>query len=66
MTKTIRDNYRIYSLIMILNARTIISVKCGFFEMLNMNHLTMLLPRSRVHVNLSNDLGSYVVEDIPF
>jgi hypothetical protein len=34
--------------------------------MLNMNHLTMLLPRSRVHVNLSNDLGSYVVEDIPF
>ncbi len=44
MTKTIRDNYRIYSLIIILNARIIVNVRCELFKMLNMNNLTMFLP----------------------
>ncbi len=43
MTKTIGDNYRIHSLIIILNARIVASVRCGLFKMSNMNHLTMLL-----------------------
>ncbi len=65
MTKTIGDNYRIYNLIIILNAKIVVSVRCGFFKMSNVSHLTMLLPRNRVHVSFSSDLGSYLVEDIP-
>ncbi len=48
MTKTIRDNYTIYSLIIILNARIIANVRCGLFKMSNVSHLTMLLPNSEV------------------
>jgi hypothetical protein len=44
MTKTIGGNYRIYSLIIILNAKIVVSVKCGLFNMSNVSHLTMLLP----------------------
>jgi len=44
MTKTIRDNYRIYNLIIILNVRIVVSVRCGFFKMSNVSHLTMFLP----------------------
>ncbi len=45
MTKIIKDNDPIYSLIIILNARIIVSERCGLFKMsLNVNHLTMLLP----------------------
>jgi hypothetical protein len=43
MTKTIGDNYRIYNLLIILNARIIASVRCGLFKMSNVNHLIMLL-----------------------
>jgi len=38
------DNYRIYSLIIILNAGIVANVRCGLFKMSNVNHLTMLLP----------------------
>ncbi len=44
MTKTIGDNYRIYNLIIILNVRIVASVRCRFFKMSNVNHLTRLLP----------------------
>jgi len=33
VTKTIGDNYRIYSLIIILNAGIVASVGCGLFKM---------------------------------
>jgi hypothetical protein len=44
VTKTIRDNYKIYSLIIILNAGIVVNVRCGLFKMSNMSHLTMFLP----------------------
>jgi hypothetical protein len=44
VTKTIGDNYRIYNLIIILNVGIVASVRCRFFKMSNMSHLTMLLP----------------------
>jgi hypothetical protein len=44
VTKTIRDNYRICSLIIILNVGIVASVRCGLFKMSNVSHLTMLLP----------------------
>jgi hypothetical protein len=65
VTETIGDNHKIYSLIIILNAGIVDSVRCGVFKMSNVSHLTMLLPGNRVCVNFSSDLGSYVVEDIP-
>jgi hypothetical protein len=66
VTKTIGDNHKIYSLIIILNVRIIVSVRCGVLKLSNLSHLTMLLPRNRVRVNFSSDPGSYVVvEDIP-
>jgi len=43
VTKTIGDNYRIYSLI-ITYAGIVASVRCGLFKMSNVSHLTMLLP----------------------
>jgi hypothetical protein len=49
VTKTIRDNCRIYSLIIILYARIVASVRCGFFKMSNVNHLTMLLPKRELN-----------------
>jgi hypothetical protein len=51
VTKTIGDNYRIYSLVIILNARSIANVRCGLFKMSNMSHLTMFLPRIRWPLN---------------
>jgi hypothetical protein len=33
LTKSIRDNYRIYSLIMIIIARILVNVRCGLFKM---------------------------------
>ncbi len=44
VTKTIRDNYKIYSLIIILNGGIVVNVRCGLFKMSNMSHLTMFLP----------------------
>jgi hypothetical protein len=52
MTKTIRDNYKIYSLIIILDARIVASVRCGLFKISNMNLLTMLLPRIGLYANV--------------
>jgi hypothetical protein len=49
VTKTIRDNYRIYSLIIILNARIVASVRCGFFKMSNVSQITMLLPKRELN-----------------
>jgi hypothetical protein len=46
VTKTIEDNYRIYNLIIILNAGIVASVRCGLFKMSNMINLTMLLPQN--------------------
>jgi len=43
VTKTKGDKYRIYSLIIILNVRIVANVRCGFFRISNMSHLTMLL-----------------------
>jgi hypothetical protein len=43
VSKTIRDNYRIYSLIIILNGKIVVNVRCEFFKMSNMSHLTMFL-----------------------
>jgi hypothetical protein len=37
-SKTIGDDYRIYSLIIILNARIVASVRCGLFKMSPPNH----------------------------
>jgi hypothetical protein len=45
VTKTIGDNYRIYSLIIILNVGIVVNIRCGLFKMLNVSHLTMLLPK---------------------
>jgi hypothetical protein len=39
VTKTIGDNYKIYSLIIILNAGIIASVRCELFKMSNMSHI---------------------------
>ncbi len=64
MTKSIKDNDTIYSLIIILNVGIIASLRCGLFKMLlNVNHLTMLLPfeclkiykRSGKKVSLQNN-----------
>jgi len=44
VTKIIRDNYRIYNLIIILNAEIIAIVRCILFKMSNVSHLTILLP----------------------
>jgi len=44
VTKNIGDNYKIYNLIIILNARIVVNVRCGLFKMSNVSHLTMLLP----------------------
>jgi hypothetical protein len=44
VTKTIGDNYRIYSLIIILNAIIVANVRFELFTMSNVSHLTMLLP----------------------
>jgi hypothetical protein len=46
VTKTIGDNYRIYNLIIILNAKIVVNVRCGLFKMSSMSHLTMFLPSS--------------------
>jgi hypothetical protein len=46
VTKTIGDNYRIYSLIIILNAGIVASVRCGLFKMSNVIHLSMFLPQN--------------------
>jgi hypothetical protein len=43
VTKTIGDNYRIYSLIIILNVEIVAGVRCRFFKMSNVGYLTMLL-----------------------
>jgi hypothetical protein len=39
----IRDNYKIYSLIIIMIARNLTSVRCGLFKMLKTSHPTMFL-----------------------
>jgi hypothetical protein len=44
VTKHIKDNYKIYSLIIIIIARIVTSVKCGVFKISKVNHLIMLLP----------------------
>jgi hypothetical protein len=49
VTKTIGDNHRIYSLIIILNAEIVVSIRCGLFKMSNISHLTMLLPNNNNH-----------------
>jgi hypothetical protein len=46
VTKTIGDNYKIYSLIIIWNAWIVTSVRCGLFKISNVIHLTMLLPQN--------------------
>ncbi len=43
MTKTIGDNDRIYSLIIVLNVKIVTNVRCGLFNITNLSHLTMLL-----------------------
>jgi hypothetical protein len=48
ITKTIGNNYRIYSLIIILNVGIATSVRCELFKMSNVSHLTMLLIRDGV------------------
>jgi hypothetical protein len=48
VTKTIGDNYKIYSLIIILNTRIVASVRCELFKMSNVSHLPMLLPTCRI------------------
>jgi hypothetical protein len=47
--QNIGDNYRIYNLIIILNVKIVVSVRCGLFKMSNMNHLTMFLSNSNSH-----------------
>jgi hypothetical protein len=49
VTKTIGNNYWIYSLIIILNAKIVVNVRYGLFKMSNVSHLTMLLPNSNSH-----------------
>ncbi len=44
LIKSIRDNYNIYSLIIVINARLLGDVTCGFFKMSKLSHLTILLP----------------------
>jgi hypothetical protein len=44
VTKTIGDNYRSYSLIIILNVGIVACVRCGLFKISNVSHQTMLLP----------------------
>jgi hypothetical protein len=66
VTKTIEDNYRIYSLIIILNVVIIASVRCRFFKMSNVSHLTMLLPMGThdvvrdVFATIARDFGFHV------
>jgi hypothetical protein len=57
VTKTIGDNYRTYSLIIILNVGIVTNVKCGFFKMSNMTHLTMLLP-NMVRINAPKTMAA--------
>jgi hypothetical protein len=38
MIKIIGGNYKIYSLIIILNVRIVASVRCGLYKMSNMSH----------------------------
>ncbi len=45
MTKHIKDNYKIYSLIIIIIVRIVTNAKCGVFKISKMNHLTTLLPK---------------------
>jgi hypothetical protein len=54
VTKTIGDNYRIYSLIIILNAAIVANVRCGLFKMSNMRHLTMFLPSCATFLECPN------------
>jgi hypothetical protein len=42
--KNIRNNYRIYSLMIILMIINLASIRCGLFKMSKMKHLTVLLP----------------------
>jgi len=44
VTKHIKDNYKIYSLIIIIIERIVIIVRCGVFKISKVNHLTMFLP----------------------
>jgi hypothetical protein len=44
LTKNIGDNYKIYSLIIIIIARFLTSGRCGLFNMSKSSHLTMISP----------------------
>ncbi len=44
-----KDNYKIYSLIIILNTKIVASVRCGLFKMSNVSHPTMLLPNPQLN-----------------
>jgi hypothetical protein len=62
LTKNIRDNYRIYSLIIILNVGIVANVRCGFFKMSNVSHLTMFLPPNHIHFTVVRRIYKYVHE----
>jgi hypothetical protein len=44
-----KDNYKIYSLIIILNTKIVASVRCGLFKMSNVSQPTMLLPNPQLN-----------------
>jgi hypothetical protein len=56
MTKSIKDNYNIYSLIITIIIKKKVGVKCGFFKMSKVSHLTMLLPMGGKDVHLTFSL----------
>jgi hypothetical protein len=47
VSKCTRNNYKIYSLIIIIITRIVTNVGCEVFKMLKMIHQTMLLPKTR-------------------
>jgi hypothetical protein len=50
----------IYSLIIILNVGIVVNVRCGFFKMSNVSHLTMLLPPNHIHFTVVRRIYKYV------
>jgi hypothetical protein len=66
VTKTIGDNYRIYSLIIILNVGIIVSVRCEIFKMSKVNHLTTLLPliTSQFQMENANPLLEFMLQKL--
>jgi hypothetical protein len=49
-------------LIIILNVGIVANVRCGFFKMSNVNHITMLLPPSLIHFTVVRRIYKYVHE----